>query len=199
MTYDADSEKIPVGISSCLSGQEVRFDGGHKQNAYIMQTLGQCFDFRTFCPEVDIGLGIPREPIRLVARAGQLRCVGTRTAELDVTDALVECADRQRTWQRDICGYILKKDSPSCGMERVKVYGGNMPSRTGAGIVAARMMENFPDLPVEEEGRLGDPVLRENFVHRVFIYWRWRQQVADRPSWSRLCPTGRASTWRAKR
>ena len=180
------SGRIPVGISSCLIGEKVRFDGGHKNNAYIVQTLGLFFAFRPFCPEVDIGLGIPREPIRLVERDGQLRCVGTRDPALVRTEALVDCADRQRGWQQDIFGYILKKDSPSCGMERVKVYEKNMPSRAGAGIFAARMMASFPDLPVEEEGRLGDPVLRENFVQRVFIYWRWHEAVAAQPSWSRL-------------
>jgi uncharacterized protein YbgA (DUF1722 family)/uncharacterized protein YbbK (DUF523 family) len=173
-------QKIRVGISSCLLGEEVRFDGGHKNNPYIVGTLGQYFEFTPFCPEVDIGLGTPREPIRLVVAEDGTRCVGTKTESLDVTDQLTVSADNQKSWQQDIFGYILKKDSPSCGMERVKQYRGGGVERTGVGVFAGRLMQNFPLLPVEEEGRLGDPVLRENFIQRVFIYQRW----------SRLCSEG---------
>lgn len=169
-----DDTKIPVGISSCLLGEKVRFDGGHKQHSYIISTLGQYFDFRTFCPEVSIGLGIPREPIRLVTRDDQIRCVGTRNASMDVTDELIDCGQSQKSWQSDIYAYIVKKDSPSCGMERVKVYNEVMATRTGTGLYTKVLMDNFPNLPVEEEGRLGDAVLRENFIQRIFIYKRWR-------------------------
>lgn len=171
--------KIPVGISSCLLGEQVRFDGGHKNNSYIVQTLGQYFDFRPFCPEVSIGLGIPREPIRLVEQSGEIRCIGTKDTTLDVTAKLTECADEQRSWQHSLCGYILKKDSPSCGMERVKVYRNDQPQKSGVGLYAQQMMRNFPHLPVEEEGRLGDPVLRENFIQRVFIFQRWKRLLSQ--------------------
>ncbi|MEC8858636.1 MAG: DUF523 and DUF1722 domain-containing protein [Pseudomonadota bacterium] len=172
-------QKIPVGISACLVGEEVRFNGGHKQHSYIQRTLGQYFEFRTFCPEVDIGLGIPRRPIRLVKREDEVRCVDFEDDTLDYTDKLTASADAQAHWVGEMCGFILKKDSPSCGMERVKVYGPGHAPREGAGIFAARMMERFPELPVEEEGRLGDAVLRENFIQRVYVMNRWRQLVAD--------------------
>lgn len=171
---DIPSEnKIPVGISSCLLGQEVRFDSGHKHNSYITGTLSKYFEFKPFCPEVSIGLGIPREPIRLVEEESGIQCVGTKTPELNFTQELTACAEEQRHWHARIFGYILKKDSPSCGMERVKVYKNNQPQRSGQGLYARQLMKNFPNLPIEEEGRLGDPVLRENFIKRVFIYERW--------------------------
>lgn len=175
--------KIPLGISSCLLGQKVRFDSGHKHNAYITQTLGEFFSFEPFCPEVSIGLGIPREPIRLVAAGdeGSVRCVGTKNPELDVTDALSDCGKAQAHWVAGVYGYIFKKDSPSCGMERVKVYHRSSARREGRGLFAAQIMDAFPDLPVEEEGRLGDAGLRENFVKRVFLYKRWRDLVEGKP------------------
>jgi uncharacterized protein YbgA (DUF1722 family)/uncharacterized protein YbbK (DUF523 family) len=168
-----------VGISSCLLGERVRFDGGHKMHSYISQTLGQVFEFRPFCPEVAIGLGTPRETIRLVQVGEDVRCVGTRTETLDVTDALRQAARDQDPWLRELCGYILKKDSPSCGMERVKVYHKSAPHRRGQGIYAAELQQRFPYLPLEEEGRLGDSILRENFVKRVFVFHHWRQLAQD--------------------
>lgn len=177
---------IPVGISSCLLGENVRFDGGHKNNSYIVHTLGGYFKFIPFCPEVDIGLGVPREPIRLTVEGSETRCVGTKTKTLDVTAQLIASAEQQRKWHSEIFGYILKKDSPSCGMQRVKLYRDDQVERSGVGIYAYQLMQNFPNLPVEEEGRLGDPVLRENFIQRVFIYQRWKRFLADRPSWSGL-------------
>jgi uncharacterized protein YbgA (DUF1722 family)/uncharacterized protein YbbK (DUF523 family) len=168
-------EKIKVGISSCLMGEKVRFDSGHKRNAYINGILSDFFEFTAFCPEVDIGLGIPREPIRLVTLDRGIRCVGVKTPDLDVTEDLYESADKQRHWHEQLCGYILKKDSPSCGMERVRLYRGETPDRSGVGLYAERLMRNFPQLPVEEEGRLEDPVLRENFVQRVYVYSRWKK------------------------
>ncbi len=169
--------KIPIGISSCLLGERVRFDSGHKNNAYITKTLSEYFDFRPFCPEVSIGLGIPRQTIRLVSdtRGGEVRCVGTKAPELDVTQKLTDCAKSQFNWISELCGYIFKKDSPSCGMERVKVYTKNNPERSGVGLYASEVLQAFPNLPVEEEGRLGDARLRENFVKRVFIYKRWQE------------------------
>ncbi|ALO46814.1 YbgA family protein [Pseudohongiella spirulinae] len=172
-------EKIPVGISACLLGEEVRFNGGHKQHSYIQKTLGEYFSFRTFCPEVDIGLGIPRKPIRLIRRDEQVICVDIEDYKLDYTQQLRDSADAQQGWIRDMCGFILKKDSPSCGMERVKVYEGHGTTKDGAGIFAETMMQRFPALPVEEEGRLGDAVLRENFIQRVYVMYRWRQLLRD--------------------
>lgn len=175
--------KIPLGISSCLLGQKVRFDSGHKHNPYITQTLGEYFSFQPFCPEVSIGLGTPREPIRLVNSENDdsVRCVGTKDATLDVTDKLVQSAEEQAPWVASVYGYIVKKDSPSCGMERVKVYTKSSAKRDGRGMYTGKIMDMFPDLPVEEEGRLSDARLRENFVKRVFLYKRWRDLVDNNP------------------
>lgn len=168
-------KKIPIGISSCLLGQLVRFDGGHKHDSYITGTLGRYFEFYPFCPEVEIGLGVPRPAIHLVKVGGEIRCTGIKDPELDVTDRLSNRAVQLKDIHADLCGYLLKKGSPSCGMERVKVYSGNQPRHDGVGIYAGEMMRNNPLLPVEEEGRLGDPGLRENFVQRVYVFYRWKQ------------------------
>jgi uncharacterized protein YbgA (DUF1722 family)/uncharacterized protein YbbK (DUF523 family) len=174
---EAQQDKILIGVSSCLVGEKVRFDGGHKQNRYVLDTLGQYFRYRPFCPEMAVGLGVPRETIRLVERDGRIEAIGNKHPDLNVTEPLIRCAHDQRAWHREIFGYIVKKDSPSCGMERVRVYRGEQPQRDGAGLYTQTLMQNFPSLPVEEEGRLGDPVLRESFVKRVFIYRRWREMV----------------------
>lgn len=167
--------KIPVGVSSCLLGQRVRYDGGHKRNLFVIDDLGAYFDYQAFCPEVAAGMGTPRETIRLVGINDEIRAVGTENNDYDVTDLLRNTSLEQQHWQQNIYGYILKKDSPSCGMERVKVYRKNTPKRDGMGIFAKVLLENFPELPVEEEGRLNDATLRENFVQRVLVYYRWRQ------------------------
>jgi len=183
---NAQQDKIPVGVSSCLIGEKVRFDGGHKQNRYLLDTLGRYFSFRPFCPEMAIGLGVPRETIRLVAVGDAVEAIGNRNAGLNVTAALIDCAEQQSSWHREIFGYVVKKDSPSCGMERVRVYHGEQPQRNGAGLYTQTMMRNFPNLPIEEEGRLGDPVLRESFVKRVFIYRRWRDMTDGGLDWGAL-------------
>lgn len=178
MTKQKDQEyssaDILIGISSCLLGEQVRFDSGHKHHSYITQTLGKYFRFRPFCPEMAIGLGTPRESLRLVMQEDGIHCIGNKTASLDVTEQLITSAREQHSWHVDLCGYILKKDSPSCGMERVKVYRNDMPQRDGSGLYARVLQDNFPYLPIEEEGRLGDPVLRENFIKRVFVFRHWR-------------------------
>ena len=181
---DCDQDlKIPVGISSCLLGERVRFDSGHKNNSYITGTLADYFSLRPFCPEVSIGLGIPREPIRLVkdSKEAEVRCIGAKNVDLDVTSRLTDSARQQFDWIAGLSGYIFKKDSPSCGMERVKVYFKDMPERSGVGIYAREILREFPDLPTEEEGRLGDSRLRENFIGRVFLYHRWREMLASNP------------------
>lgn len=173
-------KKIRLGISSCLLGQEVRFDGGHKRDPFITGVLNKYFDFVAVCPEMAIGLGVPREPIQLIADAGQIRVVGTRKRSLDVTEKLRDYGREMARELTAISGYIFKSRSPSCGMERVKLYPGargGMPSREGVGQYAAAFMDEAPLLPVEEEGRLNDPVLRENFIERVFTYRRWQDHV----------------------
>jgi uncharacterized protein YbgA (DUF1722 family)/uncharacterized protein YbbK (DUF523 family) len=164
---------IVVGISACLLGESVRYDGAHKYHSYIERTLGQYFQFRSFCPEVEAGLGVPRPPVQLRAFDGAIRVVGVKDHTFEVGAALQAAAQRQNDWLGGLCGYILKKDSPSCGMERVKVYVDDIPTRSGSGVFAAYLLQHFPDLPLEEEGRLGDALLRENFIRRVFVRYRW--------------------------
>jgi uncharacterized protein YbgA (DUF1722 family)/uncharacterized protein YbbK (DUF523 family) len=173
------SPDIKIGVSSCLLGENVRFDAGHKKNAFITGMLNDYFNFVPFCPEMHIGLGVPRETIRLSLVDDQVRCIGTKSSSLDVTDKLTVAAEEQSHWHQELSGYILKKDSPSCGMERVKVYRKNAADRIGVGIYAKKLMENFPHLPVEEEGRLLDAKLRENFIQRVYIYVRWQQMTSQ--------------------
>ncbi len=169
-----------VAISECLTGAEVRFDGGHKRGALCHDVLDGLFRYRPLCPEVAIGLGVPRAPIRLVGMDdGAIRVRGVRDPEQDVTTALQDYAERVAPTLQDVCGYILMKNSPSCGMERVKVYraADGMPTRNAAGAYAEVIMRRCPQLPVEENGRLGNPLLRENFVTRVFTRAHWQAQM----------------------
>jgi uncharacterized protein YbgA (DUF1722 family)/uncharacterized protein YbbK (DUF523 family) len=183
MSETMDKPNIPVGISACLLGHKVRYDGGHKRSKYCLNVLSDCFDFVPLCPEVSIGLTTPREPIRLVGSADSPRVVGVKDPSFDVTDKLTAYADEVTSSHDQLCGYVLMKGSPSCGMERVKVYHENgLPNEAGRGAYAAQLMKNNPALPVEEEGRLNDPVLRENFITRVFAYYSWKQEVLSNPS-----------------
>lgn len=168
---------IKVGISACLLGQPVRFNGGHKQSHLCRTVLSEYFDYVPACPEQAIGLSTPREPIRLIGDPEQPRAIGTVDASLDVTEALTAYGQQMAAKLDDICGYILMQKSPSCGMERVKVYqeNGQIAENGGRGLFAAAIMQAKPSLPVEEDGRLNDPVLRENFITRVFAYAEWQQ------------------------
>jgi uncharacterized protein YbgA (DUF1722 family)/uncharacterized protein YbbK (DUF523 family) len=172
---------IPVGISACVLGQEVRYNGGHKLDRFIRDTLGAYVRFVPVCPEVEIGLGIPRETMRLVrgsgGKGGPVRLVAPKSGS-DYTERMESYA-RERTSQlaeEDLCGYILQKGSPSCGMERVRIYSepGVAPARKGRGLYAAELLRRFPNLPAEEDGRLNDAGLRENFIERIFAYRRFR-------------------------
>jgi len=165
---------IRVGISSCLLGEQVRYDGGHQQDAYLTDVLARHVSWVPVCPEMEAGMGVPREPVRLVGKAGAPRMLGV-SSETDHTAAMNELARRR---VRDLArhglhGYILKRGSPSCGMERVKLYteSGAM-SRTGVGLFARVLTEALPLMPVEEEGRLNDARLRESFITRLFAYRR---------------------------
>ncbi|MCY7263296.1 YbgA family protein [Pseudomonas protegens] len=170
------SAKPKIAISACLMGVEVRYNGGHKESRLCSRVLSEYFDFVPLCPEVAIGMGTPREPIRLVGDPEQPRAVGTVDASLDVTLPLAEYGERMAAQVDDICGYIFMQNSPSCGLERVKVYQANgIPHRNGGrGIYAQAFCAQHPDLPVEEAGRLNDPVLRENFLTRVYVYRDWQ-------------------------
>lgn len=180
--------RIPVGISSCLLGEPVRYNGGHKRSRYCLEVLAECFDFEPFCPELAIGLGVPREPIRLVGAANELpRALGTRDGRIDVTEPLLETGYRIARERSHLRGYILMKGSPSCGMERVRVYHPNgMPNSADSGLFVRALREANPVLPIEEEARLNDAVLRENFMARVFAFDDWKTRVEADPSYHQL-------------
>ncbi len=175
--------EIRVGISSCLLGQKVRFDGGHKLDTLITETLGRYFEWVPVCPEMEIGLGAPRESMRLVENSGDVRLIAIKSGT-DHTTAMTGWAGKrlEEIAQLRLCGYILKKDSPSCGLERVRVYGEDgIARRSGSGIFARLLRQRFGMLPVEEEGRLHDPGIRENFIERVFAFYHWQEVAASRP------------------
>ncbi len=177
----AGEDSIRIGISSCLIGCKVRFDGGHKKDDFLVGTFGRWVKWVPVCPEVEVGMGTPRESIRLVREGDEIRLVAPKSGT-DWTAAMREYSLRRvaELAELDLSGYVLKKDSPSCGMERVKVYGEGMPTKSGRGAFAEVLLERFPDLPVEEEGRLCDPRLRDNFVERVFAYHRVKRLFAGR-------------------
>ncbi len=165
---------LRIGISACLLGQPVRFDGGHKHDRYLTQTLGRYFEWVPVCPEVELGLGVPRDTLRLEQATDGVRLIMPANG-CDLTESMHKYAvARARELARqDLDGYILKSDSPSCGLWRVRVYGtSGIASRSGRGLFAAALSEQVPQLPVEEEGRLYDPRLRENWIERVFAYRR---------------------------
>jgi len=173
-TWRSPDLEIKVGVSACLLGEEVRYDGGHKRDAFVVDTLGSHVTWVAVCPEMEIGLGTPREAIRLQGDASAPRLIGTKTG-IDLTRRMTGYArSRVRALAGlGLSGYILKRASPSCGMERVKIYSEDgMPGRLGRGLFAGALMDGLPLLPVEEEGRLSDPRLRENFITRVFAYRR---------------------------
>ena len=179
--------KITIGVSSCLLGNEVRYDGGHKHDRYITETLGRYLSFVPVCPEGECGLPIPREAMRLVGDVDAPRLVTNKTG-LDHTEKMLDWARKKvvELEKENLCGFIFKNRSPSSGMERVKVYdGNNVPRAVGVGIFARAFKAHFPLLPTEEEGRLHDPILRENFIEQIFVYQRWRE-VAETPTAAKL-------------
>ncbi|HET9361009.1 MAG TPA: DUF523 and DUF1722 domain-containing protein, partial [Vicinamibacterales bacterium] len=179
---DSRPRPVRIGISACLLGQSVRFDGGHKRDALLTETFGRFVEWVPVCPEVECGLGTPREAMRLVRAAHGVRLLTIKTG-IDLTASMERFSQSRVSalTREDLSGYVLKKDSPSCGLERVKVYDRHgTPARGGRGLFAAALVEACPHLPVEEEGRLADPRLRDNFVERVFAYWRLRGVFASR-------------------
>jgi uncharacterized protein YbgA (DUF1722 family)/uncharacterized protein YbbK (DUF523 family) len=178
--------KLRLGISACLLGQPVRFDGGHQQDRFITDTLGRYVEFVPVCPEVECGLGVPREAMRLAGDPEAPRLMTVRT-RVDLTDRMLAWARKrvQELEQENLCGFIFKSKSPSSGMARVKVYPEQAPGSPvtrGVGMFARVFMAHFPLLPVEDEGRLHDPVLRENFIARIFVLQRWRELLAANPN-----------------
>lgn len=174
--------KIKLGVSSCLLGNNVRYDGGHAHDRYLTDTLGRYVEYVPVCPEVECGLSVPREAMRLVGDINNPRLMTVQSGK-DYTDAMMRWArKRVRELEQDnLCGFIFKSKSPSSGMERVKVYDEQgVPAKKGVGLFARTFMEHFPLLPVEEEGRLHDPVLRENFIERIFVYNRWQELLEEK-------------------
>jgi uncharacterized protein YbgA (DUF1722 family)/uncharacterized protein YbbK (DUF523 family) len=173
---------IRVGISSCLLGNRVRFDGGHKLDRYLRDTLGAHVEWVPVCPEVESGMPVPREALRLVGDPEHPRLVTSRSG-VDHTEVMQAWAERRldALERDDLCGFVFKSRSPSSGMRQVKVYppAGGVPSHAGVGIFAGAYMERFPLLPVEDEGRLNDPGLRENFIERLFVMSRWKRFRSD--------------------
>jgi uncharacterized protein YbgA (DUF1722 family)/uncharacterized protein YbbK (DUF523 family) len=179
-----DNDSIRIGISACLLGEKVRYDGGHKEDRFLTGTLARYFEWVPVCPEVELGLGTPRETMRLESSNAGVRMVVTKTGQ-DLTRPMQHYARSRIEGLRSagLCGYILKSDSPSCGLHRVRVYRGtDVPLRSGRGIFAQTLVEALPTLPVEEEGRLSDPRLRENWIERVFAYHRLRKLF--QPRWT---------------
>jgi len=175
-----DAYPLRLGVSTCLLGEEVRFDGGHARDRFVTDVLAQWFDHVAVCPEVEMGMSIPRPTIRLVDEGQGIRLVSPGSGE-DFTDRM-EAYSRERVGElkgRDLDGYVLKKGSPSCGLERIRVYRKGMPLRHNeSGLFVKALKEHWPGLPLEEEGRLNDPRLRENFIERVFARNRWRVLVS---------------------
>lgn len=174
---------ITIGVSACLLGEQVRYDGGHKHDRYITDTLGRFFNFLPICPEVECGLPTPREAMRLEGDPEAPRLM-TRISRIDKTEQMKSyCDQRVRVMESaDLCGFIFKKDSPSSGLHRVKVYTNNVAVKSGRGLFADAIVRHFPLLPVEEEGRLNDADIRENFIERVFSYRRWKDFLLDNPT-----------------
>lgn len=168
--------RIKVGISSCLLGENVRWNGGHKLDHFLKDTLGRFIEYVPVCPEVECGLPIPRETMRLVGDPQNPRLV-TGITGIDHTERMVKwVAGKVRELESEnLCGFIFKADSPSSGLLRVKVYGpGGRPEKKGIGMFARAFTEHFPLIPVEEEGRLHDPKIRENFIEQIFVLKQWR-------------------------
>lgn len=178
--YEFSADKIKVGISSCLMGNNVRFDGGHKRSAYCEKVLAEYFDFQPICPEMAIGMGAPRKAIRLLKDEQLIRVVAS-DGSFEVTQQLMEFSNKTSPLLSELSGYVFCAKSPTCGMERVTLYkeGSNQGSRDGVGVFAAKVMADHPLMPVEEDGRLNDSLLRENFITRVLAYHKWQTLVAQ--------------------
>ena len=182
------SEKIRIGISSCLLGNKVRWNAGHKQDRYLINTLGQFVEYVPVCPEVEAGFGVPRESFRLVGDPEAPRLI-TFKSKTDHTDQMLKWANKRvsELKNENLCGFIFKSDSPSSGMIRVKVYNAKgMPEKKGVGMFARAFMERFPLIPAEDDGRLHDPKIRENFIERIFALKRWRDSFTKSRSMGKL-------------
>ena len=180
--------KFKIGISSCLLGNPVRWNAGHKLDRFLTNTLGQFVEYVPVCPEVEAGFGVPRESVRLVGDPENPRMI-TFKSKKDLTDQMKRWAKKRvkELEKEDLCGFIFKSDSPSSGMIRVKVYSEKgMPRKVGVGMFARAFMDHFPRIPVEDDGRLHNPAIRENFIERIFSLKRWRDIAAKSPRIGKL-------------
>jgi uncharacterized protein YbgA (DUF1722 family)/uncharacterized protein YbbK (DUF523 family) len=176
--------QIRLGVSTCLLGEEVRYDGGHKLDRFLVNTLGRFFEWVPVCPEVEMGLPTPRESMRLIGDPEVPRLIAPKSGT-DYTEQMQAWAHQrvEQLAQTKLHGFIFKKDSPSSGLFRVKVYNEHgMAQRNGTGMFPRAVMNRFPLLPLEEEGRLNDMPLRENFIERVFTYYRWTELLDNEPT-----------------
>ena len=176
------NDRIKIGISACLLGQNVRWNGGHARDRYLTDTLGLYVEYVPVCPEVECGMGIPRETLRLVGDPENPLLVTTKTNK-DHTARMAQWAARRtrELEKEDLCGFVFKKNSPSSGLFNVKVYSPKgMPDKRGMGLFARQFTKHFPLIPVEEEGRLHDPKLRETFIEQIFTLKRWRETLSQK-------------------
>ena len=178
---DQNIYPVRIGVSTCLLGEKVRFDGGHKRDAFLVDVFGRYVEWVPVCPEMEMGLGTPREAIRLIQQEDGIRFLMYKSG-VDHTEGMRTYAEKRIEALRNanLCGYVLKNNSPSCGMERVRIYNpSGIANRTGTGLFAGALMKALPHLPVEEEGRLRDARLRENFISRVFAHQRWQRAAEN--------------------
>ena len=180
-----DTRPIKIGVSSCIIGEEVRWNGGHARQRWLTDVFWDFVDYVPVCPEVEVGMGVPRPTVRLERHGSGIRMIDPKN-EVDWTAAMNRLS-RSRASEmesHDLCGFVLKKNSPTCGLERVKVVheGGGGASKDGQGLFASALVHRFPHLPIEEEGRLNDPQIRENFVERVFAFRRVKDVF--KPRWT---------------
>jgi len=173
--------EIKIGISSCVLGENVRFDSGHKISKFVTKELSPYFEFVSVCPEVGMGMPVPRPTIRLMSNEERIALVETKDPTKDHTNAMLDYSKDKvaELSEAQLCGYIVCAKSPTCGMERVKVYKKNGSDNTGVGLYTNELMQQMPWLPIEEDGRLNDPVLKENFITRVFTLHDFYQNVGN--------------------
>lgn len=188
MNKQALATTINVGLSACLAGQEVRFNGGHTRSKLCMEQLQNYFNFKTYCPELAAGLGVPRPAMRLQGDPESPRLICSDNPQTDLTDQFIKGVSPALPGFSELDGYILMKNSPSCGMERVKVYNhnGQPQMQRTEGLFTGMLRAHYPQLPIEEEGRLNDDHLRENFILRVYAHHNFRQEVMSEPSYRKL-------------
>ena len=171
--------KPVLGVSECLLGKEVRYNGGHKLSRYLTTVLAEYFEFRPICPEVQIGMSVPRAPIRLAEIKGQVRVIATDNPALDYSDSLRNLAQQVSPSMGDLSGFIFMQKSPSCGLKSTKVYGEKgQPLYMGDGAFSAELMQHLPLMPVTEIGRVNDSPIRENFIASVYAYFDWQTNVS---------------------